>query len=284
MNGLEFSPFVRSVVGIKTNIPLPEGLARTEFNLVLRYVTAMFNLLLPMIITGMAAEGIASERAKDTLPGLLTTPLTGRDILLGKALGALWRAQGALWTVVALWFLGLISGAVHPIGFLAALLGLALAVWFALAVGSYGSMWSADLKEVNNRVTLPAMMLSFLAFWPYVMPKGLGTVFLGVFSPACHTYLSLVSYEDVRDASPGAVFGPLASAGVTVTGEGYQEVVIATCLIGWALLAARRLLVHVRLRPGLRPGRRPPFRGKVRVARSPRSSESPERVPAEAVC
>jgi len=63
---------------------------------------------------------VAAERERDTWLGLIATPLPGREILKGKILGSIWRMRGVAFLMPALWSVGLLSGSLHPLGFLAA--------------------------------------------------------------------------------------------------------------------------------------------------------------------
>jgi ABC-type Na+ efflux pump permease subunit len=266
---LELSPIARALASIKTPIAAPTGLARVEFNVVLRSVTAIVAMIYLIVLASFAAEGLVVERTKDTLSGLLATPLTGPEILRAKMLGAAWRGRGFVVLQVVLVSLGLLSGAVHPVGFAAALVSLALTTWFCIAVGTYGSLWSGDMKRASNLVTLPLTFAVFSAMLPIMLPSGMTSVLLGAASPAWHTYLSLVSYEDVRDAFRPGPYSPLAALGVG-SGEGVGRVAV-TCLLGWA---AQGLLAWWYTRAALRRfdeavGRpmRPPVREEPLVGR-----------------
>lgn len=232
MSRLELNPFARVLVGIKVPTPaLPPGLARVEFNTILRWMTGTLGFLYVIVATSVGSETIVSERARDTLPGLLATPMTGAEILRAKMIGAAWRVRGWAVLVIVLWSLGLLSGAVHPVGFLATLLGLALTTWSCIAIGTYGSLRAADAKQAANVVTLPVTLALFSALAPVIMPAGLTSVFLGVLSPAWHMYLALVSFEDVRDITRPGPYAPLAALGIP-SGEGFGAFA-ATCLVGW---------------------------------------------------
>ena len=255
---------------------------RIQFNLVVRVVTGIINLVLPILIAGMAAESIAAERAKDTLPGLLTTPLTGPEILRSKVLGALWRLRVMLAILVGLWLLGLASGAVHPKGFAAAMLCQALTVWVCLALGTYGSIWSADLKQANGWVVLPVTLMAFSGFLPLMLPVGLTTILLGVASPAALSYLSLVSFENVHSATLGLPWTSLISVGIQ-SGEG-AGAVVATCLIGWTIqVAAASVLTFLCLRDFDRAVGRP-TRNTSRMGPSPQTVADTVNVPSEVSC
>ena len=90
----------------------------------LREVTAVFALAYVATVFAGAGEGMKGEQKRDTWLGLIATPLTGREILRAKGRG-IWRALQALFLMVGLWTIGLLAGAVHPLGFLAAIAFLA---------------------------------------------------------------------------------------------------------------------------------------------------------------
>jgi hypothetical protein len=135
--------------------------------------------------------------------------------------------------LVTLWSLGLLSGAVHPLGYMAALLGLALTTWCGLALGLYGSLWSTDTKQATNVVALPVMFALLSAMAPLLLPTDRTSVMFGVFSPPWHTYIALVSFEDVRDAFRPGPYATVAALGVH-SGEGVGALA-ATYLVGLCL-------------------------------------------------
>ncbi len=106
--------------GVEVNPPA--DLARAEFNLYLRFVTTPLVFLITLFATGIAADGIESERTRETWDSLIATPLTARDILRSHMLSALWRMRLILATLLALWTIGLVAGSVHPAGYLVSLL------------------------------------------------------------------------------------------------------------------------------------------------------------------
>jgi hypothetical protein len=62
--------------------------------------------------------------------------LSGREILRAKLLGSIWKVPRAGVLMLALWMLGLLSGAVHPLGFIAALTGMIVSCVVPLGPGS----------------------------------------------------------------------------------------------------------------------------------------------------
>jgi hypothetical protein len=114
--------------------------ARDELN----DAIAMTAAAIAMIgIAGLAlttAAGIPAERDGDTWVSLLATPLTGDDILRGKALGAIHRWRAALAAALLLWTFGLVAGAINPLGYALTLALFASYTAFALALGSFVSL------------------------------------------------------------------------------------------------------------------------------------------------
>ena len=100
----------------------PADIARIELNLFLRHVTTTLIFVVTLCAVGMASEGIVGERARETWDSLIATPLTARDILRSKMLAALWRMRVLLAILLGLWTIGLIAGAIHPVGFVLSVL------------------------------------------------------------------------------------------------------------------------------------------------------------------
>src|SRR5262249_47493406 len=135
----EFNLFVRMFLP-GGGISIPTDQARTEFNLFLRYLTTTIALFLALCAAGTAAEVLGRERSKETWYSLLATPLSAREILRGTILSAVWRLRGLIAIPCVLWTVGLLCGAVHPLGLILALLELAASSWFFLALGAIGAV------------------------------------------------------------------------------------------------------------------------------------------------
>lgn len=207
----------------------PVDIARTEFNILLRTITGTMMFFIPVMAATTAAAGIASERAKETWSSLIATPLTARDILRSKMLAALWQMRSILITALVLWTIGLIAGAIHPLGYLAVVLELVATTWFFLARGTLASVQAKDLPTATGQSTRLAMLLILSAAVPSLLPARLNSVLLGAGSSPFVSYLSLVSYRDVRAALHYTAYPPLQWIKIA-TGEGALWVV-ATCLI-----------------------------------------------------
>lgn len=185
------------LAAVPSDPPAP-GQARLEFSLALRQFTSILALGLATTACGFGLESVARERRRDTWTGLLATPLTGGQIVRGKVLGALWRGRETVAILLILWWLGLASGAVHPLGFLA------VVAWVVVSGPLFAAMGVARaLKPEDERWPLA----------PSRWPRAIATVVAGscllTLVPAALASASLFTYEDLRAAAAGGPFTPL---------------------------------------------------------------------------
>jgi len=226
----------------------PPDLARVDFNLFLRYATTPLVFLLTLVTVGVAAELIAIERTRETWNSLIATPLAPREIARSTMLASLWRLRGLFLTLLVLWTIGLLAGAIHPLGFLLASLAVAAWTWLLLVLGLLASLRAKDQTAATNR-SLSLLILPLVsAALPFLLPARISSVLWGAGSTPFVTWLSLVSYRDVSAALHYSVYPHLAWAGIA-TGEGASSV-LAACLLGIILPALgglwswRHLLAH----------------------------------------
>jgi hypothetical protein len=115
---------------------------RLALNVAVRIFTAVLYILGGLLLAASAATGITIEREKDTWTSLTSTPLESGEIIKAKILGAFWRVRGVLVALLFVWVVGLFCGAVHPLGFLAALALASAALAFIAVLGTYFSLRS----------------------------------------------------------------------------------------------------------------------------------------------
>ena len=133
--------------------------ARNNLSGGLRVLTACLYVLTALLLGAAAATGITMEREKDAWTSLTVTPLEGQEILTGKILGALWRVRGMLAALLFVWLIGLICGAVHPLGFLLAIVAIAINLTFIAVLGTYLSLRS---KSSARAIAATIAILVFL--------------------------------------------------------------------------------------------------------------------------
>ncbi len=213
----------------------PADIARIELNLYLRHITTTLIFAVTFGAVGIANEAIVGERARETWDSLIATPLTARDILRSKMLAALWRMRGLLGVMLGLWTIGLIAGAIHPLGFLVSVLLVAALIRFVLAFGLYISVGAKDMVATTGPTMGLVFLLTGSGALPFLLPARMASVVLGACSPPFIAFASLASYRDVRNAGRYPVY-PLLQWMNIATGEG-PLLVAATCLIGILILA-----------------------------------------------
>jgi ABC-type Na+ efflux pump permease subunit len=218
---------------------VPVDAARIDFNLFLRYATGPILFLIALICSSTAAQVLATERAKDTWNSLIATPLSGRDILLGKLRAALWRLRGIGITILTLWTLGLVTGAVHPLGYLAAILTLATSSGFYLVAGLLAALKTADHATAAVRgLGLVAIPISS-AFLPFFLPAAVASIAWGFASTPLIAWISLVTYREASVAWQSPIYPLFQWVGFN-WGDGTLMVVL-TCAVA---IIAPALLGH----------------------------------------
>ncbi len=171
---------------------------RLEFNVMIRQLTGVFEFVLVLMIAGVAAEGVIIERERDTWLGLIATPVSGWEIVRAKMFGAFWTTRTVTISFLALWITGLVTGAVHPIGFLAVVAELIVTCWLLSAIGVMASLRARDRSQATSRAVGPLLILSSLGILPWMFPGIAAAVFASFVSIPFQMWASFLSYEDVR--------------------------------------------------------------------------------------
>lgn len=211
----EVNPVVRLLVGklVPSYAGPGVGNARLEFNIVLRLLTGAFDALLVLMVAGAAAEGVGAERERDTWLGLIATPLTGREILRAKMLGAFWKSRLLASLMLALWAVGLLAGAVHPAGFLAAIVGMGASLWLMAAWGAFVSLRSRDRAQATGKTLGPLVLLLTLGTLPFLLPGKAGAPMAFGTMP-CQAWASPLSHEDIHAGLHSRPIPALSAVGI----------------------------------------------------------------------
>ncbi len=150
--------------------PMTQNDARWQFNqFYLRPITGMLSVISIIMISAQTSEMFEAERKRASWLVLLTTPLTGPEILGAKrsAVVRRWWAIGL--APLALALIGLVVGSVHPLGALAGAVAWWTSVRFASALGGYSALCAGG--EGNERPALcvdPLRLRSCLRGGPLV--------------------------------------------------------------------------------------------------------------------
>jgi ABC-type transport system involved in multi-copper enzyme maturation permease subunit len=263
----EFNLFVRFFANSGTGLAADQS--RIDFNVFLRFITVFFSFFVGATAAGLGVEGIAAERSRETWSSLIATPLTARDILWAKSLATFWRLRLGVGTIVVLWTLGLIAGAIHPLGFVLSLLLLFSWTWFMVACGIICAIQSRIAELATPPIIGFAYLLIGTAALPIFLPAGMSSVLLGSGSSPFVLWLAEFSYRDLRNALHYPVYPHLQWIGIR-SGEGPLWVA-ATCLIGivapmlWGVFVWRYAIAHFDRHVG-RPWRENPVEAIVLAA------------------
>jgi ABC-type transport system involved in multi-copper enzyme maturation permease subunit len=175
-----------------------EGLYhRLELNVALRHLVTLTAGFMLLWVSSVAACSLAGERDRDTWVSLISTPLTGFDIIRAKVIGAFWSVRAFLAVWVGLVILGLIVGAVHPLGVLAVTLATATYLAFGCVLGMACSLRARSSSRAVAATLITLILLNgvcLLVFVPWRIQSKLP--FVGV-TPLVEASV-LMSYLDAK--------------------------------------------------------------------------------------
>lgn len=126
---------------------------RWKFFVFLKGEVPLLYLLGMLIVAGSAAASMTSEHEDDTWVSLTATDLTGREIVLAKLAGSLWRALRLASVVGLLLLAGIAVGSLHWFSLPAVALATAVYGWFAATLGVWVSIqlrstWRAQFLTI----------------------------------------------------------------------------------------------------------------------------------------
>jgi ABC-type transport system involved in multi-copper enzyme maturation permease subunit len=178
---------------------------RLVLNAALRQSSTLLFVLLLLSVASAAAVSLTSEREQDTWTSLAGTLLTGREIIRAKIKGALWCSKRLVLAILIMWTIGLLAGAVFPLGAAAAVAGLFVFGGFTAALG----VW-ISLGAKNSTRALFATIFWLLVFNAgyLVLVPGTGResdLALAGMMPYLE-WASLISYPDALGLASGSGF------------------------------------------------------------------------------
>jgi hypothetical protein len=141
--------------------------ARARFHEFLRVVTAVILYPVILISAAIAESKIFTERNKGTWPILLTTPLSGAEIIDSKIRASLLGLRTVARTLITLWILGALCGVIHPVGLVFAILDLILVLKTTVTFGIWSAMRSGS--KTSSGLTAIVAFLALLAHGSFLM-------------------------------------------------------------------------------------------------------------------
>lgn len=125
-------------------------------NMYVRFASSLVASLMLLGVAVRASTAISSERDKDTMDSLLTTPLDSDTILWGKFWGCLFSMRRGLLWLGCIWLIGVVSGGMHA--FTLPLVLLALFIYGA-AFTILG-LWFSMVSKTSMRATVWTVMMA----------------------------------------------------------------------------------------------------------------------------
>jgi hypothetical protein len=109
--------------------------------------------------------------------------------------------------VVLLWTLGLASGAIHPLGFIVALMELAASIWLIAVFGALGAIQAEKAEGAAAQGLHLTLLLTCTGVLPLLLPAGFNSVLLASGSLPFMVWTSLLSYRDLARALASPLTG-----------------------------------------------------------------------------
>jgi len=241
-----------------------QHMGRDALNRFVRLLTGFTYTAWVLGIASAASSGIVYEREADTWTSLVATPLDGLEIVRAKLIGAIWGTRWIGAFLLFLFTLGLTSGAVHLLGFMAGVVETVVFVWFAAALGTFISLRA---KNSGRAMTATVGILVFLngGYTLCCIPLRPDTMFIAVGVTPLLESVSLVTYEDLHRLFRSGASDYVSRRDI----ELFMACVVGTIAYGIAALvltvSSVSLFDDVAERPR-RYGQYPPFRPPLEEA------------------
>ena len=169
-------------------------------------------------VAASSAVSLTGEREQDTWISLATTLLTPAEIVRAKQFGAVWSARRVGLALLAMWAAGLLLGAIHPLGVLAAAIYVAVIAWLIATIGVFASSFAKNSTRALLTTFIALLIFSAISQWPAMVWRLLipYSDLPGPWaqSPASETSLATVLTIAI---SIGALLAVQALAGVLLT-------------------------------------------------------------------
>jgi ABC-type transport system involved in multi-copper enzyme maturation permease subunit len=118
-------------------------------------------------VAAASAVSVTSEREQDTWLSLATTLLVPAEVIRAKQLGAIWSARWIGLALLVIWAAGMLLGALHPLGVLAAAVFLALTAWVIASVGVCASALARNSTRAILATFITLLVFSWTVPWPF---------------------------------------------------------------------------------------------------------------------
>jgi ABC-type transport system involved in multi-copper enzyme maturation permease subunit len=252
-------------------------------NFWVRWVSTIMACLALLGVAVRAAGSISGERDRQTLDGLLLSPLLTDEILFGKWVGSILSPRWAWVYLGVVWFLAMLCGGLHPVA-----VPLLIAAWFIFAAFFCTlGLWFSTVSRTTLRATIytigtgTAISVGHFLIWSCCVPLAWAS------SGAFHgdTLMYLFSFE-VFGLTPPATLAFLAFHGYEFDRnsrltENAGLVCLICSIIGLVLWAIAAFALYEKTRERLRVVTgRAPFRPPARPRRPGEQGQGSASAPA----
>jgi ABC-type transport system involved in multi-copper enzyme maturation permease subunit len=139
-----------------------QGMNRYQFFWFLKSVVPLVYIAGLLSVAGAAAASVTSEHEQDTWTSLTSTDLTGREIILSKLLGALWRPRMIVAVILLMALAGAVAGSISFWSLLPLCIALLIYGWFAAALGVWISLHLRSTWRAQFLTTSGLLLISLL--------------------------------------------------------------------------------------------------------------------------
>ena len=169
-------------------------------------------------VAASSAVSLTGEREKDTWISLATTLLTPAEIVRAKQFGAVWSARRVGLALLAMWAAGLLLGAIHPLGVLAAAIYITVIAWLIATIGVFASSFAKNSTRALLTTFIALLIFSAISQWPAMVWRLL-IPYSDLPGPWAQSPASAISLATVLTIaiSIGALLAVQALAGVLLT-------------------------------------------------------------------
>ena len=210
--------------------------ARRQLHEMIRGVgTGVFGLW-ALVVACAGAVSVTEEKESDTWTSLTATLLNGREILLGKLFGALWAARWIGLAQMSMIAVGVVAGALHPLGALLAVLGMLIYGTFAAALGIAISLRArTSMRALLFTVVVLAVINLGILVGLALVGREINQESLPVLAGVAPfiEWLTFLSYKDVSISPDKSImFMTFTEALVMIAGSFTLYALAAAALIG----------------------------------------------------
>lgn len=214
---------------------------RDNFHEIGMGITPLLYSLIALGVAAVASGTVTGEKERQTWISLLTTDLSGSEIVRSKLAASVWTLRGFLLPLLGLWIVLLFAGSLHPLGLLAQWFGLLIFLWFAASLGMYFSLrcsssgralaWTISTMVVlNGGYLIPVMLLLYDD--SVIVAAGCSPMILSILGISTEDVWTILGFSEHTYYWPGTRWEVGACCVLGLTGYFTVAVILTIWMIG----------------------------------------------------